>query len=291
MKKLNAAALCSALVLMCLPAGAQTPAPNPMPDGSGDMYAGLGVVSMPRYAGADQRRQRLLPVLQGQWSNGIFVSGMRAGLHLSSRPWIEFGPLVELDPGRDGGGSGAGVIGVDSLQGLNKDENAALVQDRALASGNRLAGLPSIARRLQGGAFVNLYLAPGVRLTSNALYGAGNDRNGATATFGLQAMALSPAPHHAVTLTGTVALANRHDNQAFFGIDSAQSALSGNPLYQAHGGWRDARLGVNWHWALAPSWLVVSNLEAVRQLGATRDSPLVTRPTGVSVSTALAFRF
>jgi outer membrane protein len=264
-----------------------------MPDGSGDMYAGLGVVSTPRYAGADSRRTRLLPVLQGQWSNGLFVSGNAAGMHLSRQSWLEFGPLLALDPGREDGGDGAGAIGVDAPR-LNTVAGRAPAREEAQArvsNTNRLDGLPSIARRVQGGAFLNVFVAPGVRLTSNLLYGAGNAHNGATLAVGAQMMALAPAPHHTVTLDGGLVLANRQYNQAFFGIDSDQSALSGNPLFTAHGGWRDARLGANWHWTLAPSWLLVSRLDAARQLGSTRASPLVARPAGVSVSTALAFRF
>jgi outer membrane protein len=294
MRILTAAAVLPVL-LLCGAANAQMPVTNPMPDGSGDMYLGLGVVSAPRYAGADPRRVRLLPALQGQWSNGVFVSGMNAGWHLSRRPLLEYGPLVSLHPGRDDGGAGASAIGIERAIGVGNlarlPQVAVLYNAQELASGNRLNGLPAISRRLQGGAFLNVYLAPALRLTSSALYGAGNDRHGATFKMGLQAMEWAPAPHHTVTFEGEVALANRRYNQAFFGIDNDQSVNSGNPLYEAHGGWRDARLGARWHWTLAPSWMLVSSVDATRQLGATRTSPLVLRTTGVAVSTALAFRF
>jgi outer membrane protein len=299
MNKLNAVALSStlfsALALIGPAAGAQTPLPNPMPDGSGDTYLGLGVVSAPRYAGADDRRSRLLPVLQAEWSNGVFVSGMTAGLHLSNRPLFEYGPLLAIHPGRDDGGDGAGASGIERLAGQGNLPmlTTAFVDfnTKALASGNRLNGLPAISRRLQGGGFFNVYLAPSLRLTSSALYGAGNDHNGATFKFGIQAMGLAPSPYHAITLDAELALANRNYNQAFFGIDNDQSLRSGNPLYTAHGGWRDAHVGAHWHWLLTPSWMLVSSVDATRQLGTTRLSPLVTRNTGISVSTALAFRF
>ena len=295
MRILSTVALFPAFALLCSGAGAQTPVPNPMPDGSSDMYAGLGVVSAPRYAGADQRRTRPLPVLQGQWSNGVFVSGMSAGLHLSTRPLLEYGPLISLHPGRDDGGNGASAVGIQSLSGEGnlRHLTTELVQYNAtvLASGNRLNGLPSIARRLQGGAFANVYLAPALRLTSRALYGAGNDHRGATFHVGIQVLNLAPFSHHTLMVEGELALANRHYNQEFFGIDNDQSVSSGHPLYQAHGGWRDGRIGARWNWTLTPSWMLVSGLDATRQLGATRTSPLVTRTTALSVSTALAFRF
>lgn len=295
MRTLSTVALFPIFALAVAGAGAQTPAPNPMPDGSSDMYVGLGVLSAPRYAGADQRRTRPLPVLQGQWSNGVFVSGMSAGLHLSARPLLEYGPLISLHPGRDDGGNGASAIGIQSLSGEGnlRRLTTELVHYNAtvLASGNRLNGLPGIARRLQGGGFANVYLAPALRLTSRALYGAGNDHRGATFQVGIQALNMAPFPHHSLTLEAEMTMANRHYNQAFFGIDNDQSVSSGHPLYQAQGGWRDARIGARWNWTLTPSWMLVSGLDATRQLGTTRTSPLVTRTTGVSVATALALRF
>jgi outer membrane protein len=295
MRKTPAVALFTILLFLSQVASAQMPITNPMPDGSGDMYAGLGVISAPRYVGADARRQHVLPVLQGQWSNGVFVSGMNAGLHLSTRPALEYGPLISLHPGRDDGGDGASAIGIERAIGEGNLPRLprVMVQYNAqmLASGNRLNGLPAISRQLQGGAFLNVYLAPALRLTSNVLYGAGNDRHGATFKVGLQAIGMNPAPHHTITVEGELALANRSYNQAFFGIDNDQSINSGNPLYDAHGGWRDARIGARWHWTLTPSWMLVSSVDVTRQLGTTRTSPLVSRTTGVAVSTALAFRF
>ncbi len=60
------------------------------------MYVGLGVASAPVYAGAGERRASPMPVLQVQWSNGVFISGTRIGVHLSGRPGLEFGPLFNL---------------------------------------------------------------------------------------------------------------------------------------------------------------------------------------------------
>jgi outer membrane protein len=45
-----------ALAGACGVAHAQTPAANPMPDGSRDMYVGLGAQYAPRYEGAAARR-------------------------------------------------------------------------------------------------------------------------------------------------------------------------------------------------------------------------------------------
>jgi outer membrane protein len=282
MKKLFALALAAT----CSAAGAQTPATNPMPDGSRDMYVGLGAVSAPRYEGADSRKVSALPVLQVQWSNGFFISGMSAGIHLSASPSVEFGPLLTLQLRRDESGNGSGIDGVGVatpgfLLGARDNQRS-----RA-----PLAGMDVIGTRLLGGAFVNYYVAPQWRLTSSVLYGAGNERNGALLDLGAQRLASALGEHHTLSLSAGVTLANRHYNQAFFGIKPAEALRSGKGAYAAGGGLKDAHIGARWNWAWTPSWMLTTNLEATRLLGSAKNSPLAERPTNLTVSTAIAYRF
>ncbi len=262
---------------------AQTPATNPMPDGSRDMYIGLGVASKPRYEGASERETKALPVLQVQWSNGAFLSGMRAGIHLSQAPGLEFGPLLELQPRRDADGE---VGSVDGTQFLRIS-----MVTLAAPGDNRLAGMPVVHSRLQGGGFLNYYLTPGWRLTSSLLYGAGNDRDGTKLELGVQRMAIALGAHHRLALDAGVTLANRRYTNAFFGVSEADAANSGNPAYEASGGLKDVHLGARWNWAWSPSWMATSSVQATRLLGSARISPLVERPTNLTVSTAIAYRF
>lgn len=266
-------------------AQAQTPATNPMPDGSRDMYAGLGVVSRPGYEGADSRDVRALPVLQVQWSNGVFVSGMTAGMHLSDRPTLEYGPLLALHPNRDESGSG-NEVGAPSATVF-----PALVPFEARSAGPRLNGMRDIRTRLEGGAFLNYYVAPAWRLTGSVLAGAGNERNGARMELGVQRLALAVAPHHTVSLSAGVTLANGAYNRAYFGVGEDDSWNSGNPYYRPGGGLKDVHVGARWNWALGPSWMLTTHVQAVRLSGDVRHSPLVERPTNVTVSTAFAYRF
>jgi outer membrane scaffolding protein for murein synthesis (MipA/OmpV family) len=265
-------------------ASAQTPTTNPMPDGSRDMYAGLGVVSAPRYEGADSRKTRALPVLQVQWSNGIFVSGMSAGMHLSASPTVEYGPLLTVHPRRDEEGAGGGVGGVEG-------STLAPTSVRTFAGKNRLAGMDEIRTRPEAGAFFNYYLSPEWRLTSSVLAGAGNDRNGVRGEIGIQRLALQLAPHHTVSVTAAASFANRAYQQSYFGVTAHQAYASGNPEYHPEGGIKDVRLGARWNWALSPSWILTSSVQASRLAGDARRSPLVERPTNVTVSTAFAYRF
>jgi outer membrane scaffolding protein for murein synthesis (MipA/OmpV family) len=272
------------LVAMCSSTWAQTPASNPMPDGSRDMYVGLGAVSAPRYEGAGGRKVSALPVLQVQWSNGFFISGTSAGIHLLDNPSVEFGPLVALQLRRSQSGTARGADGVGST----------LVPSgiKMLATpDNRLAGMDEVPARLQGGAFLNYYLTPQFRLTSGLLYGSGKERNGALLDLGVQRLASPLGLHHTVSLSAGVTIANRNYNEAFFGVTADQALRSGNAPYAAAGGLKDVHVGARWNWALSPSWMLTSNLQATRLLGSTKNSPLVERPTNLTVSTAIAYRF
>ncbi|MFB9242305.1 MipA/OmpV family protein [Massilia antarctica] len=286
----------------CASATARTPAGNPMPDGSRDMYVGLGFVAAPAYEGARRPRRMAVPVLQGEWSNGVFISGMNAGVHLSDQPSLEFGPLLSVQARRSESGNGA-ALGGASLTSMT-DNGSALApigETPAQPSGqpgklarsgaNRLAGMDVVGARLQAGGFVNVYLSPSLRLTNSVLYGAGRDANGLLWNLGIQHVAQQFSPHHSVSLSAGVSVVNRHYNASFFGVSAAESLRSGNPAYAPGGGLNGASAGVRWHWALSPSWLLINDVQATRVLGAAQKSPLVERPNGFVVSTALAYRF
>lgn len=278
--------LALALAAACSVSNAQTPATNPMPDGSRDMFVGLGVVSAPRYVGAEARKQRALPVFQVQFSNGVFVSGMSAGMHLSSRPSVEFGPLLAVQPRRTSAGTDGGVgdaadnMSLTPLSGVRK-------------AGRRdpLSGMETIHARLQYGAFLNYYVTPQWRATSSLLWGAGNARDGGKLELGVQRVAAAIGPHHRLSLAAGVTVVNRSYQQAFFGVTEADSVSSVNAAYTPGGGLSDASVAARWNWALTPSWLLTSSVKATQLLGSANNSPLVERPTNLTVSTAIAYRF
>jgi outer membrane protein len=280
-----------ALLAACGAASAQTPAVNPMPDGSRDLYLGLGAVSAPRYEGARARRVSALPVLQFEWSNGVFVSGMSAGMHLSGVASIEYGPLLALQPRRSESGNADAIGGIDNGVGPSMVAQPPMIVARAAPGNSRLDGLDPIGARVQLGGFFNYYLSPQLRITNSLLYGSGNERNGATWRIGVQRIAAALGPHHSAALSAGVTFVNRDYNQAFFGVSPVESQRSGFAPYRPGGGIKDAYLGARWNWALAPAWLVTSNLQATRLLGSARRSPLVERPGNLTVSTALAYRF
>ncbi|CUI08171.1 MipA/OmpV family protein [Massilia antarctica] len=289
----------------CASATARTPAGNPMPDGSRDMYVGLGFVAAPAYEGARRPRRMAVPVLQGEWSNGVFISGMNAGVHLSDQPSLEFGPLLSVQARRGESGNGAALGGASLTSSTDGGTPLAPSGDTPTepsSSGqpgfgarrggpNRLSGMDVVGARLQAGGFVNVYLSPSLRLTNSVLYGSGRDANGLLWNIGIQYVAQQFSPHHSVSLSAGMSVVNRHYNTSFFGVSAAESLRSGNPQYAPGGGRNAASAGVRWHWALSPSWLLINDVQATRVLGAAQKSPLVERPNGFVVSTALAYRF
>ncbi|GAB3464030.1 MipA/OmpV family protein [Massilia terrae] len=287
MKKLSALAL----LTTCCAAHAQTPADDPMPDGSRDMYVGLGLQSAPRYEGASLRRTRLVPALQIQWSNGIFVSGMNAGMHLSSQPGIEYGPLLALQPRRDESGVGSGAINPDGTWGMIGGAGVGSPGTAKVLTANRLVGMEPIGTRLLGGGFFNYYLGTQWRLTSSVLWGAGNDRHGGFVDLGVQRLAANIAAHHTLSFSAGAIVANRDYNQSYFGVNVPNAVRSGNRYYEAHGGLKDVHAGVRWNWSISPSWMVTTNVQATRLLNSAADSTLVTRPTNLTVTAAVAYRF
>ena len=74
-------------------------------------------------------------------------------------------------------------------------------------------------------------------------------------------------------------------------MTETEALYSGNPPYRPGGGIKDVKIGARWNWALSPSWMLVTNVQATRLVGQVRHSPLVERPTNVTVSAAFAYRF
>lgn len=274
------------------------------------MYMGLGVQAVPRYEGAAGHRNAVLPVLQVAWSNGLFVSGTSVGMHWSTSPALEYGPLIALAPGRDASGNRllrlatAGDSGADGSSPTTWLPSTSIgeapadshpVDEKAPesveAGNNRLEGMATIGRRVVYGGFANVYLTRQWRLTGNLLHGAGNDRRGLRAVISIQHLAQELAPHHALSLSAGVSLVNRAYNQAYFGVTEHEAGHTMNLQYAPGGGLLDVRVAGRWNWALGPSWMVTTGLQASRLLGDARRSPLVERTINLSASSALAYRF
>ena len=93
------AAVFALLAGACAPCLAQSPE-TLMPEGSRDAWIGAAFVNQPEREGSRERESALVPYFRVQWSNGLFVENLSAGLQMSRTPHLRYGPLVAV--GGDG---------------------------------------------------------------------------------------------------------------------------------------------------------------------------------------------
>lgn len=233
------------------------PAPPPAAGG----MLGLGVVSTPVYQGAEQRRLMGAPLFEYRWSNGVFVGGDGLlGYQLSRSPGLQYGLLLGIDRGR-------------------KERDA-------LA----LAGLGDVQESVTAGGYAKASLGGGLSLSASLQAGSGNDQAGALFNMGIAyALPLSPAVQ--VRISANASIANSEYMASYFGVSAAQSARSGYQTFQPEGGLRDASVGLDVVYPLAPRWLLIGSVRSTTLLGSTIKSTLVRTRNDSVVMAGFAYRF
>lgn len=195
------------LLAACGPALAENTAGLMMPDGSRDMYVGIGVATRTAVAAGEDRPVSLRPLLQVQWSNGIFVSATGvAGMHLSETAGVEYGPLLVDSNSRDPG------------------------ESRRLRGTHPVKGSPDV------GGFYNYYLGDNARILSSAVYD--TSAHGFKGQLGMQKSWSSLAPHHTVSLSAGVSLASDPVARELYEVSTASGGVRD---YRPSGGDGDER--------------------------------------------------
>jgi outer membrane scaffolding protein for murein synthesis (MipA/OmpV family) len=285
--------LLTALTLFSLVGGAAAQAHvfEPMPEGSQDVFLGLGLGHRPRYEGADARRLRAELLVQASWSNGLFVSGLQAGWHLSDAlapawPRVEWGPLLNLQPPRGDNGRSWFADSLGPLSGAAVDPGLATGQ-----RGNHLIGMDRISACVEAGGFVNLRATAQWRLSQSLLGGSGACSGGLRWGADVQLLWPALAAHHSLSATAGLGWANARFTQTYFGVTELEAARSRNPRYRPGGGVTEVRAQLRWNWLLQPDWVLSTALDYKRLQGPAARSPLVERAGAASLSTALVYRF
>ena len=170
----------------CAPCLAQSPT-TLMPEGSRDTSAGIMFASLPASEGSRTRNRALIPFLRIQWSNGVFVNNLSAGMQLSRMPHLRYGPLVA-------------VGGDEAREPGERDE-----------------------RKLLVGGFAGYSLLHNLRLDALALHNGA--RGGGGNTLQLTARTwMSLAPHHGAALELGIDFADGRYMHSHFG-DSASAGV------------------------------------------------------------------
>lgn len=220
---------------------------------------GAVLIAGTAYAGSDERRTMLVPLIDYQWNNGWFAGTANGiGINLSKRPDLQYGVRLTADFGRKASRS-------DALRGMGDVDASAEL-----------------------GAFFNQSLTPEVFLTSSLRYGAGD--GGVVVDLGAgYATALAPAWRLAVG--AAVSLADATYLQSFFGVSAAQSSTSGYTEYRPGAGLRDARANLALTYLFNRRTSLTTGLSVSALQGDARDSPLVRQATTTSGVMVLSHAF
>ena len=228
-----------------------------MPDGSRDMYVGAALTGSSVADDGASRGAVLRPLLQVQWSNGLFVSAIGvAGMHLSATPGVEYGPLLAASNAR------------------------APADSRRLRGTRRIKGSPDV------GGFYGYYLGDQARVTANLMYD--TSAHGWRGQLGLQKTLPSLAAHHTVTLSAGVSLASGAVMDELYAVSAA---AGGARDYRPAGGVTSVDMGVNWNWALSSKWLLNSAVTGTRLGNGPARSPFIERRNVITWSSGLGYRF
>lgn len=220
---------------------------------------GAVLIAGTAYAGSDERRTMLVPLIDYQWKNGWFAGTANGiGINLSKRPDLQYGLRLTADFGRKASRS-------DALRGMGDVDAAAEV-----------------------GAFFNQSLTREIFLTSSLRYGAGD--GGLVLDLGAgYSTALAPAWRLAVG--GALTLANAAYQQSFFGVDPTQAAASGYAEYRPGAGLRDVRANLALTYSFSRQTSLTTGLSVSALQGDARDSPLVRQATTTSGVMVLSHAF
>jgi outer membrane scaffolding protein for murein synthesis (MipA/OmpV family) len=217
-----------------------------MPEGTTDVDLGVVAAVVPRAEGRGDSRFVLLPTVSAQWSNGVFAAPGEVGIRMSRNPRWNFGPVLTY---------GAKPERADS-RGTHDDWG------------------------LEGGGFVSYRVAHNLMLSSQLLYGGGNDGHGArfTASAGY---GIDLSSHQSLGV-----------NLGFTAVNASyMDSYFGRAGYHPGGGLKNLFAGVLWNVELSTKYAVTTGVRESRLARAAADSPLVVSPHNVSLFTQFTYHY
>lgn len=242
------------LLCACTSAYGQS-ATTQMPDGTTDVDLSVIAAIVPRAEGQTASRFIVLPSVSAQWSNGVYAAPGEVGMRLSHNPRWNVGPLLTYGakPERADGSGSHNRWGVET------------------------------------GGFVSYRLAHNLQLSSQLLYGGGNDNRGvrftANASYGFELSA-----HQSLGFSAGFTAANASYMDSYFGVAPVQGNHH-RPGYQAGSGLKNVFATVHWNVELSTKYSVATGLSASRLAKSASDSPLVASPNNSSLFTQLTYHF
>jgi len=245
--------------------------------GDWDFFLGAGVAYEPEFEGSDRYETNALPALQIVWRDRILLTPEGLGAFIVSQERYRISAAVGYGGGRDEDDS-------DYLRGLGDIDDGAVLSLGAQYDLGFAIATADVRKFLDGseGTLVTLGLQSEVPfgVVRGALVPTGTNPRDAFNERGL-------------LLTGGVSVdwADGDYNQAFFGVDAAQSTSSGLRQFSAGSGVKSVNVDLGFAKPLGRNWGLTGGVTYSRLLGDAADSPIVQTEDSVSATLAVGFSF
>lgn len=211
------------------------------PPKAATLALGASVWSLPKYPGAKKDDTVLLPALDWQLPNGMFVStDTGVGWNLSRSKDVQAGVRLWPQFGRS-----------------RKD----------------VPGLDPIGLRIQPQAFANVQIGEVLLLQSGVLYGAGRDKDGVQVELG--ATSGIPIGDSLIGIGLATTWANKAFRNSYFGVSAAESSASGLRAFSLGAGMLDTSLTISAEVKFGPLWRLSGQAVLARLSSSVSASPVV----------------
>jgi len=230
------------------------------------LSVGGGLISIPRFPGADGQRILALP----------FVAA-------------SYGPFFL---GADPGAASLGGVGVNLYRDSHWRVATALsagLASRKESDDPRLQGLGDVDRTVSVGAGV-AYTQDWLTLRTSLLTDILNRGHGTIARFDARAR-YRPGERLTWFAGPGLTWADGRYTQTFFGVDAQQSAASGLPEFETHAGLNSVRFALGAGYRIDRRWNVAAFGSVARLEGDAASSPVTEDRTQYFVGAIVAYRF
>ncbi|SDG38660.1 MipA/OmpV family protein [Paraburkholderia phenazinium] len=246
---------------------AASTAPDAMFADTWHFTAGGGVLSLPKYPGASDRKFEPIPLLGATYGRYFIgtVPDVSAPLGLGAYLY------------RDSHWQVAAMLSYDFIQPRDQSDDA------------RLQGLGDIPRTAHAGIFgsytVGWFTARGSVFTDIL-----GKHEGTVATLGLEGK-YQPSDRLSLSAGPGLTWGSSQYNRTFYGVDQGQSISSGLPAYAPGSGVASFNVSVKADYRISRQWGVGAAVVATELRGDVGASPIVEKKTQVTYGVFSSYRF
>ena len=220
-----------------------------------------------------------LPPIPGEWTvtigaGGEFAPAFEGSRHYLLTPQADFairrvGTVRAFSSPRDGAG-----ISLIDIGGFHLGPVGKLKAERNASDFAELRGLGDVMWTLELGIFAEFWAFNWLRTRAEVRQGVFGGHDGLVADLSADVVT---RPFDRITLSAgpRFSLADTRATAPFFGINAAQAAASGLPVFDARGGAHSAGVGAQVVYQLTPQWELNAFVEYDRLLGSAEASPIV----------------